>query len=225
MEGGLSCARFRRWRKLLDSLPLHVRHLHLVPQAPLCHVFMPPLQVGQLHVAGGPKHAQPIIESMAALFASTTFRLHSAAKLCVIKSPAFTLSADSAAAFRQLQCIQRLDARRLPAQLPSSLRRLWLEGDPWQLTRLAPNVFSNLPQLGVLVLHSVAVDVEQLPRSLWSLDVFKCVPHMCSFVLGPGAIAVIAPDTQLRVCYHPLTGMHGCFRAYEPSATMCLMQY
>ena len=70
----------------------------------------------------------------------------------------------------------------MPPQLPSSLKRLWLEGDPWQPTRLAPDIFSSLPQLEVLVLHSVALDVEQLPRSLWSLDVVKCVSHMCLIV-------------------------------------------
>lgn len=165
-------------------MPLHVRHLHLAPQAPLCHVSMPPLQVGQLHVAGGPEHPQPIIESMTALLASTTFRLHSAAELSAIKSPAFTLSADSAAAFPQLECIQRLDARTVSPPLPSGLKRLRLEGQPLQLTELAPDVFSNLPQLEVLVLHSVAVDVEQLPRSLWSLDLWKCVSQMCSIMVA-----------------------------------------
>lgn len=111
----------------------------------------------------------------------------------MISAPAFTFAADSVAAFPELTCIIRLDARTLPPQLPAGLKHLVLEGDGQELTTLPSDVVSNLQQLERLALFNMAVDIEQLPRSLAFLDLIKCaVP-----VSGPVSACTCASASML----------------------------
>ena len=166
------------------------------------------LQIGHLRLWVRPKDIGTAIDALASLLASRRFQRHSGASLHLISAPAFTFAADSAAAYPALTHITCLNARTLPPQLPAGLKELVLEGDGQQLTTLPPNVLSNLPQLEGLTLFNTVVNIEQLPRSLATLDLIKCAVHnsqiccsvwkcMCRCEHG----SLLQPSSGLQVCY------------------------
>lgn len=133
-----------------------------------------PLQISQLRLWINREEIDTAVDALASVVASRRFQHHSGASLRLIFAPAFTFPADSAAAFPQLTYLRFLNARTLPPRLPAGLKVLVLEGDGQQLTRLPPDIISTWPQLRRLAMLNMAVDAEQLPRSLSALDLAKC---------------------------------------------------
>jgi hypothetical protein len=162
-----------RWRSLLGSLPLPVEHVDVRSAKNLCGLEAAPLRIGHLRVWVRPEDIETAIDALASVVASRRFQHHSGASLRLISAPAFTFPADSAAAFSQLTGIGRLNARSLPPQLPAGLEDLVLEGDGQQLTTLPSDIIGTCPQLRRLAMFNMAVDAEQLPRSLSALDLVK----------------------------------------------------
>ena len=136
-----------------------------------------PLQISNLRIWVESEDNETATDALASVLASRRFQRHSGVSLRVISSPTFILAVDSAAALPQLTHISRLDVRTMPSQLPAGLKELVLAGDEQQLTRLPADIISTWPQLKRLTLYNMAVDVEQLQRSLSSLHLIKCAVH------------------------------------------------
>lgn len=159
---------------MLKSLPLPVENVYVMSAADVRSLAQVPLQISQLRLWINRKEIDTAVDALASVVASRHFQHHSGASLRLIFAPAFTFPADSAAAFPQLTYLRFLNARTLPPRLPAGLKVLVLEGDRQQLTRLPPDIISTWPQLRRLAMLNMAVDAEQLPRSLSALDLAKC---------------------------------------------------
>lgn len=166
-----------------------MRHLNVSQAWPFPHLATAPPQVERLRLQVNDSLRDAAPGLLQSLLASKTFLRHSASSLVNIDAPQFMLSADSAAAFTELERIERLDAQSLPPNLPTSLRRLAIEGDEKTLTRLEPAVLSHLVELLSLSLFNVAVDVARLPDSVRTLDLCRCRNCVCGVLVSPHIIS------------------------------------
>lgn len=143
----------RRWRDILQGLPLPVGNLTIWCSWPFPHLNTAPLQISSLNLEVNPEDSYyvPLLQS---LLDSAAVRRHSAASLRSIRCyTTFTLSDAQSATFTNLTSMERLSASNAAAAgLPAGLRSLMLQDGTLDAAALA-----HLTALTSLQLSNVEV--------------------------------------------------------------------